>query len=197
MSKSNPLFVDSTLLRGDSIGTQIEISGVLLLDGEAIYLVLLNENDEEMCLPMSPSADFTYEAFARLVHQRPVRFYFGIAKDGELLYRTRDYERTAMYALLESWDPVPVYQPLRQNSVAESHSADAAEEAMAPASTVEVTAGAVREDLPEPQNSHPAGTLKEPMPPATLETAHARSAPVFMPDELGQISQLLTKWGFS
>ncbi|MBX3018562.1 MAG: hypothetical protein KF767_11775 [Bdellovibrionaceae bacterium] len=177
MAKSNPLFIDSTLLRGDMIGTQIEIGDVLLFDGEALYLVLLNENSEEICLPMSPTGDTSYEAFVRLVHQRPVRFYFGIAKEGELLYRTHDYERIAMYALIEVWDPIPVYQPLLRSA------APAAEEPVpevAPAAAVQ-----------------PAGTLKEEIPLANLDNSHARSAPVLMAEELGNITQLLNKWGFS
>lgn len=168
MAKSNPLFVDSTLLRGDTIGTQIELSDVLLFDGEALYLVLLNENDEEVCLPMSPAGETSYDAFVRLVHQRPVRFYFGIAKDGELLYRSRDFERIALYALIETWDPIPAYQP----------KPEPAPEAPPPADTS-------------------AGTLKEAVPLANIENAHARAAPVFMEEELGNISQLLNKWGFS
>lgn len=185
MAKSNPLFVDSTLLRGDTIGTQIELSDVLLLDGEAIYLVLLNENDEEICLPMTATSETSYEAFVRLVHQRPVRFYFGIAKEGELLYRTHDYERIAMYALIESWNPIEVYQP----------SAKAA--AVSEAVPVETAVSAPIEEPAAPT----AGTLKEavPLAPATtnLDHSHARSAPVFMAEELGNISQLLNKWGFS
>jgi hypothetical protein len=101
MAKSNPLFVDSTLLRGDSIGTQIELHNVLLFDGEAIYLVLLTENDEEICMPLTPTSETAFEVFVRLIHQRPVKFYFGIAKDGELLYRSEDYALIALYALIE------------------------------------------------------------------------------------------------
>lgn len=171
MAKSNPLFVDSTLLRGDTIGTQIELGDVLLFDGEALYLVLLNENSEEICLPMAATGDTSYEAFVRLVHQRPVRFYFGIAKEGELLYRTHDYERIAMYALIETWNPIEVYQPL-----------------LKPAAPVADEPVAIE---------NPAGTVKEEVPLANLDNSHARSAPVLMAEELGNITHLLNKWGFS
>lgn len=185
MAKSNPLFVDSTLLRGDSIGTQIELHDVLLFDGEAIYLLLLTENDEEICMPLTPTTETSYEVFVRLVHQRPVKFYFGIAKDGELLYRTENYERIAMYALIESWNPILVYQPnLKNIAPVEQKPPDVLVAPELPKAT-----------LPEEATS--AGTLKESVPLAGMNEAHARQAPVLMADEVLNITSLLQKWGFT
>ncbi len=185
MAKSNPLFVDSTLLRGDSIGTQIELHDVLLFDGEAIYLLLLTENDEEICMPLTPTTETSFEVFVRLVHQRPVKFYFGIAKDGELLYRTENYERIAMYALIETWNPIPVFQPTLKSS--------AAVEPPPP----EETRGSELPNAAPVEDTTSAGTLKESVPLAGMNESHARQAPVLMADEVLNITSLLQKWGFT
>lgn len=186
MAKSNPLFVDSTLLRGDSIGTQIELHNVLLFDGEAIYLVLLTENDEEICMPLTPTSETAFEVFVRLIHQRPVKFYFGIAKDGELLHRSEDYARIALYALIEEWNPVPVYQ--------------ASLKTRAPAGTlVEEPQALLTPDLPVPpaETISPTGTTKQSLPLFGMNGAAQPATPVLLADEVMNITSLLQKWGFS
>jgi len=169
MAKANPLFMDSTLHQGDSIGTQSELGGVVLLEGEAIYLVLMNEDNEEICMPMKPTGDFEFEVFVRLVHQKKVSFYFGIAKDGELLYRSETYDRIAMYALLEIWNPIPKLQSLE------------------PKNPEPIQGAVVSERMPTIESRFSNETL-------TLPT---KTAPVLMADEVLNITSLLNKWGFS
>lgn len=171
MAKANPLFVDSTLHQGDSIGTQIELSDVVVLEGEAIYIVLLIDDNEEICMPMKQMGDTSYDVFVRLVHQRKVTFYFGIAKDGELLYRSENYERIALYALIETWNP------MRDLTVLDVSAA--------PVPPTE--SPVVSERMPSIESRFSNETLTMP----------TRQAPVLMADEVLNITSLLNKWGFS
>lgn len=198
MAKHNPLFVDSTLLRGDSIGTQIELSDVVVLEGEAIYLVLLNEDNEETCMALNQIGDTSYDVFVRLVHQRPVTFYFGIAKDGELLFRSQDYQRIASYALLETWIPkeIPVESkkaatapPLTEKSRVPLAGIDAAELSEDTMSFIddflaEVPGDNKNESLPSEVKSAGSSTM-------------ANTGPVLVVDEVLNITQLFAKWGFN
>jgi hypothetical protein len=105
MSKSNPLFVDSTKLRGDRIATQIELTDVLLYDDESVFIIIQTSHDGILKIPLRLSDEQTYQAQAWLGHQDTVSYKFVIEKVGTLLFQSTWEEVRAQYAIVVPWKP--------------------------------------------------------------------------------------------
>lgn len=106
MAKSNPLFVDSTLLHGDRIGTQIELGKILLYDDESVVLILTNHLNESRHVPMKLGEEGNYQTRVFLSHQKTITFRFVVEKEGRVLLQSAIYHARAQYAILEEWKPV-------------------------------------------------------------------------------------------
>lgn len=104
MAKSNPLFVDSTLHTGDQIDVQIELNKILLYEAESLYVLVTNHSGEELCYAMHQVDNHTFETPVRLTHSKKMKLQFVIEKDAKVLFRSSLRDRTAQYALIESWD---------------------------------------------------------------------------------------------
>jgi hypothetical protein len=107
MAKSNPLFVDSTILHGDRIGTQIELAGALIYDDESLMVVVTNHLGESHHISMR-AADGTlnYQARAWLGHQKTVTYQFVIEKNGQRILESPKKQGRAQYAILDTWEPI-------------------------------------------------------------------------------------------
>ena len=105
MTKSNPLFVDSTKFHGDSIGTQVELKNVMIFDGEELLIVITNHNGVSLRIPMKLQDERTYEARVHLNHQKSITYQFVIEKDGVLVLNTAPRRSRAQYAIIEDWRP--------------------------------------------------------------------------------------------
>lgn len=104
MGKHNPLFADSTLLRGHEIRTVIELHGVMLYEGESLYLVMINSEGQEKYARMRDEVTH-FEVMVLLSHEVPAHFYFGVESDQKLLFRSLTIQRVPRYTLIETWAP--------------------------------------------------------------------------------------------
>jgi hypothetical protein len=112
MAKANPLFVDSTKLHGDCIGTQFELNNVLIYDDETLAVFVTNHLGKTVRMPMKHSDTGTFEARVMLSHQKPVTYQFVIEKNGQAIFQSTAVQARAQYAIIEDWQPVETTEPL-------------------------------------------------------------------------------------
>jgi hypothetical protein len=105
MAKRNPLFVDSTVLHGDRIGTQIELKKIFLYENETVYVVVTHKEGETQRVAMKILNDTTYQARVWLGHQKTVSLRFVIEKNGQEVLQSATYQSRAKYAIIENWEP--------------------------------------------------------------------------------------------
>jgi hypothetical protein len=105
MAKRNPLFVDSTVLHGDRIGTQIELKNIFLYDNETVFVVVTLKEGETQRVPMKVLNDTTYQARVWMGHQKTVSLRFVIEKKGREVLQSATYQSRAKYAIIENWEP--------------------------------------------------------------------------------------------
>jgi hypothetical protein len=105
MAKSNPLFVDSTLLHGDRIGTQIELTRAMVYEDENVVVVVTNHLGEAQHVPMKLSEEKTFVARVFLSHQKSITFRFVIEKEGKPLFHSATHQTRAQYAIIQEWEP--------------------------------------------------------------------------------------------
>jgi hypothetical protein len=106
MAKSNPLFVDSTKLHGDRIGTQVELCNVMIYDDEALLVVITDHQGGNHRVPLKVSDDRNYQGRVWLGHQKAIHYYFVVEKNGRMLWRSANFQGRAQYAIIEEWQPV-------------------------------------------------------------------------------------------
>ena len=107
MAKTNPLFVDSTILHGDRIGTQIELTRVLAYDDEVVIVEITNSIHEVQRVTMKLSDDGArYQARVWLGHQKSISYRYVIEKDGREFLQSESKQGRAQYALLDEWIPI-------------------------------------------------------------------------------------------
>ena len=108
MAKNNPLFIDSTRLHGDRIGTQIELTGILIYDDETVLVVVTNHLGEVDRVSMKLSEELTFQARVWLGHQKTINFRFVIEKAGKIILQSVTHHARAQYVISENWIPVLV-----------------------------------------------------------------------------------------
>lgn len=108
MTKTNPLFVDSTKLHGDAIGTHVELRNVMVYDDEDLVLLVTNHQGVAIRVPMKASEGRSFEARIHLNHQRAITYQFVIEKAGRTVLESTVYKGRAQYALIEEWQPIGV-----------------------------------------------------------------------------------------
>lgn len=190
MAKMNPLFVDSTRLQGDVIGTHVELSNIILFDDENLYLVLIQEDGQEVYYSMQAEESNTsdlptvYQAHLQLKHQSEMKAYFGIEKNGELLLRSNCEDKTAVYLWTETWTPIEEFYPLRNKP---------ADEPVEINTTQEMT---FQEILSDAEQNSLCDFKRVEVPPPAISRSN-EVVPSNLPEQVVQISTLLNKWGFT
>jgi hypothetical protein len=111
MTKTNPLFVDSTKLHGDAIGTHVELRNVLVYDGEELFLEVTNHQGVSVKVPMKVGEGPGYESRVHLNHGKPITYRFIIEKEGQLLLQSPLFKGRAQYAIIEDWFPAGLGEP--------------------------------------------------------------------------------------
>lgn len=106
MAKTNPLFVDSTILHGDRIGTMIELTRVLAYDNEVVIVEITNQLNEIQRVTMKLSDEGRYQARIWLGHQKSISYRYVIEKDGREFLQSEPKQGRAQYALIDEWIPV-------------------------------------------------------------------------------------------
>ena len=119
MTKSNPLFVDSTKMTGDSIGTQIELSGIALYEDESVLVMITNHLGEVRQVSMTLNEDLCYQTRVWLSHQKSFTYQFVVAKGEQRVLESVPKRARAQYAILDVWEPVLAARGARVESESE------------------------------------------------------------------------------
>ncbi len=106
MAKANPLFIDSTKMTGDSIGTQFEVSKIAIYEDEVLVVLITNHLNEVTRTLMNLNEDMGYQARVWLGHQKTFTYQFAIEKGGQRILQSIAKKARAQYAILEKWEPV-------------------------------------------------------------------------------------------
>lgn len=106
MAKANPLFIDSTKMVGESVGTQFELSRVALYEGEGLFVLITTHQGTVTRMPMILNDELNYQAKVWLAHQKTFSYQFVIEKDGTRILQSAPQKNRAKYAILEKWEPV-------------------------------------------------------------------------------------------
>ena len=104
MMKNNPLFVDSTKLRGEQISIQMELRQIVLYEGEGVFLRLKNREGNVVRVPMTALNNGGFEARTWVGHQEPISFQFVIEKDGNVVFMSAVHKAQAQYMIIERWE---------------------------------------------------------------------------------------------
>jgi|GEM_PF-2089890 len=106
MTKSNPLFVDSTKVRGDLIASQIELRNAMIYDDEQLFVLVTNHQGMTTRTQMKVLDYRSYDAKVHLNHQTHITFQFVIEKQGKILWLSAQHTGRAQYVVVEVWEPL-------------------------------------------------------------------------------------------
>jgi hypothetical protein len=106
MAKANPLFIDSTILTGDRIGTQVELNKVLAYDDETVLVEITNQLGEVQRVVMKMNEEHRFQARVWLGHQKSITYRFVIEKANREFLQSATRQGRAQYAIVDDWVPV-------------------------------------------------------------------------------------------
>lgn len=106
MAKTNPLFVDSTKMRGDRIGTQVELQNIILHDGEKLFITVLGQQGQPMNTELEPTDDKSYGGRVLLKHLESISYQFIIESNEARIFQSVIKQARAEHALVDKWEPV-------------------------------------------------------------------------------------------
>lgn len=116
MSTVNPLFLDSTRPIGNKVVTNVELTHVLLHDGDALFFEVIDtqcglvQKFELRELTTKKSARFKAEVW--LKYQHPIQYRFVIESLGERVLMSALHETRAGHVINERWEPCFEPDPL-------------------------------------------------------------------------------------
>ena len=105
MTKTNPLFVDSTKIRGDRIGTQVELNKVILYDGEKLFVTILAEQGQPVHTPMEAMDEHSFGACILLKHLEKFSYQFVIEENERRVFQSGILHGRAEHAVVATWEP--------------------------------------------------------------------------------------------
>ncbi|MDC0980141.1 hypothetical protein OAQ84_00250 [Bdellovibrionales bacterium] len=106
MSRSNPLFVDSTKSNGDGVGTQIELTGLVLREDERASCLLTDSKGRERYILLKDEGEGRFSGQTWLNHQEEITLRFIVeGEGGGSVIESPLIKREASYALVEAWSP--------------------------------------------------------------------------------------------
>ncbi|MBC86068.1 MAG: hypothetical protein CL677_02725 [Bdellovibrionaceae bacterium] len=105
MSKSNPLFVDSTKIGSDSIGCRIELSKLTIENGQSVYAKFCDASgfEESTQLQKHPEEDI-YFGKIWLNHQQEITFQFYIMNEAGIHKVSKTNQAKATYIIESDWE---------------------------------------------------------------------------------------------
>lgn len=104
MTKLNPLFVDSTKDNSDSVGMDIELSALLLREGESVYFCVRNHKGLNVEKEMEESAFGEFICQMWLNHQQEMESYFAIKKENKVVAVSPRYKIRGSYFFKKHWE---------------------------------------------------------------------------------------------
>lgn len=116
MSTINPLFVDSTKPIGDKVVTNVELTGIILRDGESLYFEVTDQFGfvQKYALKTIETKKSTkYTAEIWLKYQHEIQYRFLLIGEGEEIYASSFRETRAGHVISEKWDPCFQKEPLK------------------------------------------------------------------------------------
>lgn len=110
MRKANPLFVDSTKMRGDSILTAFELHGVSNHFGASVFVRVSDEAaDAEKVFHLQPTEDGGFRTQVYLQHLTEIKYQFFLSRDEVVLSSSPTYTAMASHVISQDWAPVNVF----------------------------------------------------------------------------------------
>lgn len=106
MKNSNPLFVDSTRMNGDSIATQVELNCIAPYLGEAVFIKVIDRLGLEQLIELERRSDTQVGGCVLLKHMQEITYQFVVARNGRPLFMSVPKTIRASYLLEEEWKPV-------------------------------------------------------------------------------------------
>ena len=108
MSTINPLFLDSTKPIGDKVVTNVELTRILLMDGESLYFEVMDsfgfsQKFELREVITKKSSKFKAEVW--LKYQLQIQYRFVIESAGQRLFVSAFGETRAGHSIEDTWDP--------------------------------------------------------------------------------------------
>lgn len=103
--KLNPLFVDSTKFQGDSIPTQVELSGILLYPEEIVVMTIQDSVGTKQTVTLAEHEGNTCNGRVWLKHQQEITYRYDVQKRGQVLFSSRPQTIRASYAIMDAWNP--------------------------------------------------------------------------------------------
>lgn len=108
MSSINPLFVDSTKPIGDKVVTNVELTSVLLHDGDSLYFEVIDQFSFVQKFAMhivETKKSIKYKAEVWLRYQVQIKYRFVIESEGKEIYASARCEARAGHIISEKWEP--------------------------------------------------------------------------------------------
>lgn len=135
MSTINPLFLDSTKPIGDKVVTNVELSNVVLRDGDSLYFEVTDQFDFVQRYAMKAvetkkSVKHTAEVW--LKYQYEIKYRFLVLAEGEEVYASAFQETRAGHVISEKWDPCFLKEPVPAKKEKRAKRVESLAEAKAP-----------------------------------------------------------------
>lgn len=106
MAKTNPLFVDSTKMRGDRIGTQVEVQNIILHDGEKLFITVLGQSGQPMNTELEAVDETSFGGRVLLKHLENIRYQFVIEAGDARIFQSAIKQGRAEHMIVDKWEPV-------------------------------------------------------------------------------------------
>ncbi|MGE4133579.1 MAG: hypothetical protein AB7F86_18225 [Bdellovibrionales bacterium] len=106
MIKANPLFVDSTKMTGETIGTHVELNGVAVYEEETLFVLITDHLGGTQQFAMHLNDELVYRARVWLSHQRTFSYQFVIVRGDLILLESASKQARAQHAVTDRWEPV-------------------------------------------------------------------------------------------
>lgn len=101
--KINPLFTDTSRVKGEPVLSAIELDGVRAIYGEKVYAVIRQEGKSDIRQPLWHMGHGKWRAEVYLDHQVEVQYQFFLSHDGNIVDCTREKSAPASYMIADTW----------------------------------------------------------------------------------------------
>ena len=109
MKKNNPLFVDSTKFHGDTVATEVELTKLLLFEGEEVFINILDgQQVVQKQKLIYESESQIYKVCVWLNYQKVIKYFFSIEQENNIVFKTQERSTKATYLIKDEWAPMQI-----------------------------------------------------------------------------------------
>lgn len=115
----NPLFLDSTKPIGDKVVTNVELSNILLHDGDCLYFEVIDQfgfSQRFTLQAIATKKSIKYRTEVWLKYQHQIQYRFVIETEGQPLYTSAIRETRAGHVVCEKWEPCFSSDPVTEKT---------------------------------------------------------------------------------